>query len=114
MWSLTFVTIPNRKWTGLFFRQEIIEIVSKLGRINDDERWSPDGLPFLRVLATFPAKPHKQKSPVVNLNMDHCKEKMDRGNFLVNLIQRLVPKRRNDEMDGANDNEVEVKKKKKG
>jgi hypothetical protein len=43
--------------------------------------------------------------------MDGCKEKMDRGNFLCNLIQRLVPKRSNDEMEGANDNEVEVKKK---
>jgi hypothetical protein len=42
--------------------------------------------------------------------MDRCREKMDRGNFLTDLIQRLVPKRRNDKMEGTNDYEVKVKK----
>jgi hypothetical protein len=79
--------------------EDIYHSVCGLSKI-DDEKWFPGQLPFLRVLATFPAEPHKEDAPIVTLNMDYCIEKMDKENALVNLITALVPptKRRNDQV----------------
>jgi hypothetical protein len=40
-----------------------------------------------------PAEPCEQQRPVVSLNMERCRTKMDKGNLLANLIQNLVLKK---------------------
>jgi hypothetical protein len=94
-------------------RTDITQTVcKKLSPINDDERWFPDGIPFLRVLATYPAEPRELQRPFVSLNMGRCHDVMDRRNFLTNLTRYLVPERNTNKM-GGHSNDIKVKKVKK-
>ena len=45
--------------------------------------------------------------------MERCRQRMDKGNFLANFSQSLVPKRMSDEMEEGHLNEVKVKKRQK-
>jgi hypothetical protein len=67
--------------------------VSKLDTI-DDTRWFPDnGGPFLRVLASWPAEDRGCEPPIVSLDMDRVCATMDKGNLLVDMLEKEIARK---------------------
>jgi hypothetical protein len=70
-------TLTDEKYPK--FREEIINVVRRLGK--NDDKWfaDMDGVPFLRVVATRPAESGEPEFPYVFLNMERCREEMELG-----------------------------------